>query len=306
MEYGWVQEKDIEVGCGVKALPGTLALPAEKGFTAGIVLVHGSGPQDRDETIGGTKPFRDLAEGLAARGIATLRYDKRTFHFAARYKKQKELSGYADITPDEEVVDDAIAAVDAMQDVIPSGKVFLLGHSFGGVMAPAIAARAPRVRGIVIMAGAVTPIEDIVRRQIAYLRTVYGNNNKPQLDEWKQQWDELEKVKSSGAPNARTHAMGASLRYWKRLDELNPRHTVPAIICPTLVLQGERDYQVTMQEFELWKDILPESSASFISYPALNHLFIEGTGPSVPEEYRRKGNIPPYVIDDIARWIKTL
>ena len=94
-----------EVVSGPVSLPGTLSMPAGDGPFPGVVLVHGSGPQDRDETIGGFRPFQDLAQGLASRGIAVLRYDKRTKVY------QKELAGTRDLTIRQEVIDDALAAV---------------------------------------------------------------------------------------------------------------------------------------------------------------------------------------------------
>jgi uncharacterized protein len=72
------EEKEILIGKGIWSLPGTLSLPKGDGPFPAVILVHGSGPLDRDETIGPNKPFRDLAHGLASRGIAVLRYEKRT------------------------------------------------------------------------------------------------------------------------------------------------------------------------------------------------------------------------------------
>jgi hypothetical protein len=72
------------------------------------------------------------------------------------------------------------------------------------------------------------------------------------------------------------------------------------------VLQGERDYQVTMTDFNLWKENLSNNSKNqFISYPALNHLFMKGEGKSIPAEYEKQGNVDKQIITDIANWVKS-
>ena len=99
-----MQERDITVGADGFKLPGTLTLPVGKKKAPVVILVHGSGPQDRDETVGPNKPFRDLAWGLAERGIATVRYDKRTKVYGAAFIPEGQNANY-----DTESVDDAVA-----------------------------------------------------------------------------------------------------------------------------------------------------------------------------------------------------
>ena len=138
------------VGSGEWALPATLTVPAGTGPFPAVVLVHGSGPNDRDETVGANKPFKDLATGLASRGIAVLRYDKRTRVHRARTAK---LTG---LTVREEVIEDVLEAVKALraQPGIDSARVFVLGHSLGGMLIPRIASADPTIPGFIVMAGA--------------------------------------------------------------------------------------------------------------------------------------------------------
>ncbi len=95
--------------------------------------------------------------------------------------------------------------------------------------------------------------------------------------------------------------------YWKDLESYDPVALARQIAKPFLILQGERDYQVTMKDFELWQAGLKDrKDVSFKSYPKLNHLFLEGEGKSLPAEYSRPGQIPAYVLDDIAAFIRGL
>lgn len=131
------QEHEVQIAHGRWVLPGTLSTPHGDGPFAAVVLVHGSGPQDRDETIPPNKPFRDLAWGLASQGIAVLRYEKRTKAYAASLKSEVNT-----FTVKEEVIDDAVEAVACLRErpEIDARRIFVLGHSLGGFLAPRIGA----------------------------------------------------------------------------------------------------------------------------------------------------------------------
>ncbi|MBK6406224.1 MAG: autorepressor SdpR family transcription factor [Holophagales bacterium] len=172
-----VREREVTVGSGAWALPGTLTLPAEQsGLSPALVLVHGSGPHDRDESVGGTKVFRDLAGGLAARGVVVLRYEKRTKAHGARMQDHP-------VTVREEVVDDALAAIALLraQPEVDGKRVAVLGHSLGGMLAPRIAADDPVLAGLVILAGNTRPLDVLASEQVDYLVSV-GAATKAQAD----------------------------------------------------------------------------------------------------------------------------
>ena len=262
---------ELVVTTGNIRLPATLAAPQGTGPFPAIVLVHGSGPHDRDETVAVNAPFKDLAEGLAKRGVATLRYVKRT--------RQSPQSPVA--TVDQEVIEDALSAVALArrQSRVDPKRVFLLGHSLGGYLGPRIALRDPEIAGLIMMAGNVRPVEVLAREQIQYL------GESP---------DTMERLKAS-----------APASYWEDLKAYDPVAVALKVQAPILILQGERDYQVTMKDFELWRAGLKgRSNVSFKSYPKLNHLFLEGEGKSLPAEYAKPGHIPDYVLDDIANFVK--
>ncbi len=164
-------ERAVEVGTGEWALPGTLSLPRSGAPCSAVVLVHGSGPNDRDETLGPNKPFRDIAWGLASRGIAVLRYEKRT-----RAHSGKLAGRLADFTVQEETVDDALAAVALLRRMreIDPRRVFALGHSLGGTLLPRIGARDAAIAGFIILAGATRPLEDAILDQVRHLAQIDG------------------------------------------------------------------------------------------------------------------------------------
>lgn len=301
-------EEDATVGQGLLSLAGTLSLPKGDGPFPAVVLVHGSGPNDRDETIGPNKPFRDLAQGLASQGIAALRYEKRTRQHALA------LALFASrLTVKEETIDDAVAAIAtaAKHPKIDPDRVFVLGHSLGGMLLPRIAAAGDRAAGFISLAGSTRPLEDLILDQTRYILSLDGT-----LDEREQaQIAALQKqvalVKSdqlSTSTLASDLPLGIPARYWLDLQGYDPALAAQKIERPLLVLQGERDYQVTLEDFAGWKQSLAgRKNVQFIAYPALNHLFIasfDKTPKSTPAEYTIPGNVAAQVIDDLAKWIQ--
>jgi dienelactone hydrolase len=293
-------ERDVTIdagGSGEWALPGTLAVPVGPGPFPAVVLVHGSGPNDRDETVEGNKPFRDLAWGLASRGIAVLRYEKRTRQYSAKVGAVK------DFTVRQETVDDAAAAAGLLRHTqgIDPRRVFVLGHSLGGVLIPRIGQRDPQLAGLIVMAGAARPIEDLILEQVSYIAAADGTVTDDEQKQIESLRGEVAKVKALKPGDTGT-ALGAPASYWLDLRGYNPPEAAKTLKQPLLILQGERDYQVTPDNLAAWKKAVP--SATFKTYPKLNHLFIEGEGKSTPAEYGKPGHVSAAVIADIAGWIK--
>ncbi len=296
-------EADVTVGSAPWALPGTLTVPVGNGPFPAVVLVHGSGPNDRNESIAANRPFEDLALGLATRGVAVLRYDKRTKVYASR------LANVATFTVAEETVDDAHAAVELLthQPRIDPKRIFVLGHSLGGMLVPRIAAAAPEADGFIVMAGAARSIDQAVLEQIQYLANADGTitpAEQTQIDDARKLTETVRGLTAADASNPKL-IFGAPASYWLDLRGYDPPQAARAMTRPLLVLQGERDYQVTMDEFARWKAALDgRANVTFHSYPGLNHLFIAGTGPSLPIEYNTPGHVAATVVDDIAAWVR--
>ncbi|MGQ9610680.1 MAG: DUF3887 domain-containing protein [bacterium] len=304
VKIGSFQDQEVLIGTGEFALPGSLSLPAGEGSFPAIVLVHGSGPQDRDETIGPNKPFRDLAWGLASKGIAVLRYEKRTKQYAEKLLPIKE-----SITVKEEVIDDVISAVSFLRKIekINPKRIFVLGHSLGGMLIPRIGSIDLDIAGFVIMAGSTKSLENSVIDQIKYIFSLDGEIS----DQEKKQLDTLEKqIAKVKDPNLSEKTPSDQLlfnlpaKYWLDLRSYDPKEFAKNLKQPVLVLQGERDYQVTLDDFQGWKDAFSgRENVKFKTYPKLNHLFIEGKGKITPEEYQKSGHVSKEVIDDVYDWI---
>ena len=306
------EEIEVTVGSPGWPLPATLTLPKGGGPFPALVLVHGSGPNDRDETLGSNKPFKDLAWGLATRGIAVLRYEKRTRVYGTKIVSDKGIT--RSFTVKEETVDDALAAVELLQRTpeVDRKKICVLGHSLGGMLIPRIGAAGAKygIAGFIIMAGLTRALEDTMLQQMTYILGLDGSlseDDRKQLAGIKGQADRI-KVLTDADRTLEEKLLNAPPSYWLDLRGYYPPDVAKTTWKPFLVLQGSRDYQVTIQDYENWKKALDgKPGAEFKLYPRLNHFFFEGTGIATPNEYMQKaGNVADYVINDISVFIKSL
>ncbi|MDG3006281.1 alpha/beta hydrolase [Paludisphaera mucosa] len=299
-------EEDVVVGAEGWPLAATLTRPKGVDKAPLVILVHGSGPHDRDETIGPNAPFRDLAHGLAGRGVAVLRYEKRTHAHKARYADPKILGS---VGVQDEVVDDALAAAAKARGWkgIDPARIFVMGHSLGGTSAPLIARQDGKLAGIVLLAASARPSADLVREQIEHIRKVDPERAKG-LVEIDTKLDEVLARMKAGTAKDDEKALGAPVRYWKSMDALQPAKLLAELPnLPVLVLQGGRDYQVTEADLDLLRKALNgRSNATVRLYPDLNHGFLKGEGKATPAEYEKPGFVDVRVIDDVARWVGTL
>jgi len=302
------RERPFTVGSGEWSLPGTLTMPVSEqtpsAFPA-VVLVHGSGPNDRDETVGASKPFRDFAWGLATKGIAVLRYEKRTKEHAAKFAQAENLR----LTLREETIDDVVTAAEQLrrtEGIDPRG-IFVLGHSLGGMAAPRIGHADANLAGLVIIAGATRPIEDLIVEQTRYILGLRGKLSAADEEKVRELESKVAEIKRLTAADAASSTLiiGAPAAYWLDLRTHDPVAEAKTLKQPLLIIQGGRDYQVTRTDFDNWKTALTgKPGVSFKFYPKLNHLLVTGEGRSSPEEYEQPGHVADAVVEDIANWIK--
>ncbi len=298
-------EKDVTIGSGEWALPGTLTLPKGPSKSPAVVLIHGSGPQDRDETGSNpaNKTFKDIAWGLATKGIAVLRFDKRTLVHGQKIVTIKSF------TVKEESVDDAVLAVEFLRRTpeIDGKSIFVAGHSLGGMLIPRIGQRDKDLAGLVSLAGLTRKLEDTYLEQIIYLSSLDGSISgaeQKEIDLIKQQVASVKNLKSTDPPETPT-LLSLPVAYWVDLNNYDPVNEVKKIKHPIFILQGESDYNVTMVDFAAWKKALgSRKNAAFRSYPNLNHSFMRTpVSKSTPQEEEKEGHVEEVVISDLAEWI---
>lgn len=306
---GAADERAVSFTSDGLKFPAMLVLPKNRsGPVPIVVLVHGSGPQDADETIGPNKPFRDLAEGLATYGIATLRYDKRT-HFAPQ-------SYVAHQDVDHETVLDAVAALGYASSLpeIDGRRVFLLGHSLGGMMAPVIAADRLRqdpgtVRGIIFLAGAALNIEDTIERQFTAMAKHKGEDAS-QIDAMRKQWERIF-ARINDPATAAGESLGvppvvAPESYWRSLMKQDPAAELKQLGLPALVLRGTKDIQVSEGDFDALAEANTAAGSMSREVDRLNHLFMPVAVESTGADYFLPSHVDAGVARMIARWIASL
>lgn len=291
-------------------LKGLLTLPEDHSAPApAVVFVHGSGASNMDEKVGKLTPFKDLAEGLAKHGIASIRYDKRSFAHGFKMVTDRTL----DITVKTETIDDAILATSLLRKDprIDPERIFIIGHSMGGMLAPRIDAEGGSFRGLILMAGSPRKLEEIMLDQNeAVLSSTTGLVNwilKKQVAKIAAMFEGLYELSDEEAKKKKVGG-GTTLYYFKEMGEHPAADYLLKLKTPLLILQGEEDFQATAQkDFEAYKQLLSgKSNVTFRLYPGLNHAFVPsvyGNIMKAKQEYGIEQHINKEVIADIANWI---
>lgn len=292
--------EDDPVRSGTIELGATFYRPQSvPGLLPAVVLVGGSGPLDRDSSLGANKPLRDLATGLARKGIAVLTYDKRTYAFPGE--------PVADI--DDEVVDDAVAAISNLtaREHIDSARVFVLGHSFGGTLAPRIAQHSGKLAGIILLAPLLEPLDLAYLRQLHWLADRDGkidDTEQATLTAINAEMQSLRALKQ-GAPVDGPLPLAVPASYWKSLWTYDPVAVARLVDRPILALFAGRDYQVladaTRQQLQTGLADGPPLLSRV--YPLLGHTFMPMSEPPDPAMLLAPAHLSQEVIDDVARWI---
>ena len=299
------REEEVTFGEEPWMISGTLTIPEGEGPHPVVILVHGSGPNDRDSTIGPNRPFKDIAEGLSSSGVAVLRYDKRTYTYQTSF-----IDTPGEITVREETTEDALKAITFLKarEEIDGEQIFLAGHSLGGMLAPRIAEETEDLKRLILLAAPGRPLSELILMQTEYLiehEEQHTEDLEVGMEELRRQ---VERIQDPNLPldTPLDETLGVPAAYWLDLQQYNALETAKALTLPIMILQGERDYQVTTEDLELWRQTLEnEPEVSFHSYADLNHLFMPGEGLSLPDEYFEANHVDELVIMDILNWIRT-
>lgn len=294
---GAFQEVDITVGDDTWKLPGKLTVPAGKESFPIMVLIGGSGPTDMDGTMGPNKTYRDIAWGLATNGIATIRYSKRPAIYGKDMgQTETEFIKY-------EYVDDALAAINLAASIPGVSNIYFAGHSLGGTVSPNIAKMDDRVNGLIMLAGGARRFAQISIDQNKYIAPIYGITE----EQLQQTIAFFQSILNKELPASTEIQPGLPVAYYYDLDNYISLEKLEGYEKPVLVIQGEEDFQATMEG-----DFLPlkekfgnQENFSFVSFPAMNHLFMK-TEVGVfhtTEEYMVPDFVDEAVITTLSDWI---
>jgi dienelactone hydrolase len=304
-----MREENIVIGEGTQyPLNGLLTLPdkPERDIPA-LVLVHGSGPHDMDQTTYKNKPFKDIAEALAAHGIAVLRYDKRTYAYGRDLVEATKAG--VPLTAYKETIEDAAFAAQLLRRDPRIGKVFLFGHSMGATLGPRIDATGGNFDGLILAAGTTRAIREIMFEQMDEAMRRYKGlrgfiarwqikKNKPKLLEIDTWTEEELKTKD--------FILGKGIAYHiKDMEAHPPGLYTKDMTKPLFVIQGDKDFQVSVEkDFAGFQRLLADyPDVTFKLYEGLNHIFTTSHGTRSVEDYQVAGKVSSQVTDDIAAWI---
>lgn len=296
-----ILEESIQVGD--PALEGYMTLPSNASVPLpAVVLLHGSGPNDRDETIRNTKMFRDLAYGMAQLGIAAVRYDKRTYVYGSKYTAE-DMQRF---TVQEETIDDAVAAARLLctDSRIDPERIYLIGHSMGAMLAPRIAKENHGLfAGIVMLSGTPKNLADIVLSQnqalvdaMSPLEKIVGNM---QMAGLRQSW---QNVLNGTAEEAKGKILfGQPAYYFWEMAQYDTAEILKNLDIPSLIINGGSDFQVIDADgIDAWRALdLPES-VHLSYYPELNHLLMDPQAPETIRGTMQEYDIPCHVAQEIV------
>lgn len=314
-----------------RSLAGTLTLPDSAGTFPAVVLIAGSGPNDRDETLFGHKPFLVISDFLTRNGFAVLRYDKRGVGASTGDYSKATIQHFAE---------DAHAAVDYLKQrrEIDPQHIGLLGHSEGGIIAPMVAATDNEIGFIVMMAGPGTRGVEVVldqndnslRQQGIEPETIekiqkFNRELFESLLEWDGSesdrtalrdrlsflWEQLPlliKLKVEKEPYIRSQYNGMITPGYRSFLALDPVICIGKVTCPVFAINGENDTQVPAEKNLTAIKKALERGGNYQgvtkSYPGLNHLFQESTTGQMNEYATTEQTISPEVLTDIFNWMK--
>jgi dienelactone hydrolase len=294
-------EKEISIKFEGGQMAGIFTSPKNSASFPLVIMVHGSGPSDMDETVGPNKPFKDLAAGLAAKGIGSIRYVKRSMVYPRSFNKA--------FTVKEETIDDALSAI-TLAGTLPGvnkSQIYLLGHSLGGMLAPRIATLAPSLNGIILAAAPARKLSDLIAEQNIFIYKASGDTTAAGKQQFLESSNEIDRSRllklGDIAPDS--IILGAPASYWIDLNNYDQLATSKRIKNRILILQGAHDFQVSVQDFNIWRTTLAANkNASFKLYPDLNHLLSSQKEKGTGAQYRTPANVSQVLINDISLWIK--
>lgn len=293
-------EQPVQFGKEGWELDGILTLPVKKDSYPMVIIVGGSGPTDLDGTVGPNTPYKDIAEGLATSGIGVMRYNKRAAQYGAKITK---ISDQIKNLVDFEYVEDIQLAIEYVSKLKNVNKILLAGHSLGGTIVPKIGANSERIDGLILLAPGVRRLAQISLDQNRYVKDYLGITD----EQMKQAEQFFNQILNHELPEDLQLQGGMTVGYYYEMDSYNPLKDLSKYDKRVLVMQGEEDFQATMEgDFLPFKEKYGQyDNFTFLSLPTLNHLFMK-TEEGVfhwTDEYNKPGFVDETVIELLRDWI---
>lgn len=303
-------EHDITIDSDGISLSATVCLPEDKGRVPLVLMIHGTGPLDRDENMKGQRidAFNTIARHLAPEGIASLRYDKRGCgHSSGDYYR----AGHSDL------VGDAVSSFDALRqfDFCDPDRIFVLGHSEGCVIAPQVSAKRPTVAGLILLCPFVDTVESILIKQAAQIQRDF--DDLPGVNGLVRrllsrmmgvtvagQQHRIDKLKSSDAEMMRIGFQKIPAKSIRELTRLDPRAIFNRVTCPMLLIGGEKDIQCDPADVHRIADLAKGQVSAHVVQNLTHVLRCDARQPSVLStgELLEKP-MEPIVLALISAWL---
>jgi len=299
-----VTERELTLGKGQWAIPAIVTLPLSRKTVPAVVLLHGFGPGSVDADVGPNKIFRETAWNLARRGVASMRFEKRTSAHARLFRERG-----AHATVAEEWLDDALAAVATLrrQPEVDPRRIFVAGHSASAALAPRIALETAAA-GAILVSGGSSSFQSpgaMIRDQANYVASL-SPDNQVAVDEAHKVALEARRL-DDPLESRDSVVLGHPLWYWRQLSSFDPVADIRMLTRkrrPVLIVQGGRDYLVGPVQWRGWEATLGSNPAvTRRLLPNLNHMMQPGTGKMRPEEYGERRPIAPAFTDLVAHWV---
>lgn len=282
---------------------GLLSIPRKGKDFPVLIILAGSGPNDKDLTLGSKRIYKDIAWGLASKNIAVFRFDKRT------YTHRNALANNPNFTIDDEYTQDlklAIAMLQKQAEIDPN-QIYVMGHSLGGHLLPYLAGKVKGIKGFIGLFANYSGLPELMVYQADFLSKVLPENKKLPYQELKQK---ALYAKDRFGPNSPHDSLpdGLTTKYLSSLNQAAPKNHLKNLRKkPFLFIQGEKDYQVPNSEMLKWQAALPlakYSATSFVLLPNINHLGTDEPSEMGPANYEKPGNVSPLLIKEIGAFIK--
>ncbi|MFW6119889.1 MAG: alpha/beta hydrolase family protein, partial [Petrotogales bacterium] len=268
-----------------------------------MMIIGGSGPTDRNGTVGPNQPYRDIAWGLSTNGIATLRYDKRTKTYGEKIIKEE-----IEPTMQFEYIEDIFHAIRFVteKEGLKFSEIYLAGHSLGAIVTPYVGKKSELVNGIILLAAPARRLAQISLDQNKYFAPISRITNE-QLNQIEEMFN---KLLNHELPPDTVIDPNSNLKasYYYDTDNYQTMDLLEDFNKPVLILLGEEDFQTLMEkDYNILQEKFSDRrNFTFKSFDELNHLFIK-TEPGIfhtTEEYTKQGFVDQRVIETIASWIK--